>query len=179
MDHLEDWLRSATPIGSFGYTSSLAVQNTEPKDEESVKLFPRLSEVYWALKQTKIEHFNQSAQKLIGLGTGLTPSGDDFLSGMALGIARFSKIIPVLSKYLPWFEALIPIFEKKTTLLSSELFKVSLLGSADERIIGAFDSVMRKNIAKDEVILPISNWGSSSGFDMMSGFYLLMKANQP
>jgi len=76
-------------------------------------------------------------------------------------------------------DVLIPIFEKKTTLLSSELFKVALHGSADERIIGAFDSVMRKNIIKDEVILPISNWGSSSGFDMMSGFYLLMKANQP
>jgi hypothetical protein len=178
LDHLGDWLRLATPTGSFGYTSSLVVQNTEPKDEESIKLFPQVSELYWALRQNNIEHFNRSAQKLIGLGTGLTPSGDDFLSGMALGIARFSKLIPILSKYLPWFEALIPILEEKTTLLSSELFKVSLLGSADERIIGAFDSVVRQNITKDEVIIPIANWGSSSGFDMMSGFYLLMKANQ-
>ena len=98
-----------------------------------------MREMFEALSETKSQQFQVAAQNLIGLGSGLTPSGDDFLSGIALGIVRFSKILPVLSKYIPWFESLIPKFEEKTTLLSSELFKVALLGSADERIIGAFD----------------------------------------
>ena len=63
--------------------------------------------MFEALSETKPQRFQVAAQNLIGLGTGLTPSGDDFLSGMALGIARFSKIIPILTKYIPWFEALI------------------------------------------------------------------------
>lgn len=179
LELLGDWLRLATTTVSFAHTSALIGLGIEPDGNENVRLFRIMREMFVALSDTKPQRFLVAAQDLIGLGTGLTPSGDDFLSGMALGIARFSKIIPILIKYIPWFEGLLPIFEKKTTLLSSELFKVALHGSADERIIGAFNSVMRKNIIKDEVILPISNWGSSSGFDMMSGFYLLMKANQP
>jgi hypothetical protein len=134
--------------------------------------------MYDALRDTNSQRFQVAARSLIGLGTGLTPSGDDFLSGMALAITRYSQILPILSKYKLWFDTIIPVFNEKTTLLSSELFKVSLLGSADERIIGAFDSVMQSKMEKDDVIQQISNWGSSSGFDMMSGFYLLMKANR-
>jgi hypothetical protein len=178
LDLLGGWLNTATPIGSFAHTSSLAALDIEPVEKEKVRLFQLIRDIHAALKETNSQQFVVAAQNLIGLGAGLTPSGDDFLSGMVLGIARFSKNLPILSKYLPWFEEIIPIFEGKTTLLSSELFKVSLLGSADERIIGAFDSVMRKKLIMDQVVLPISKWGSSSGFDMMSGFYLLMKANQ-
>lgn len=178
LDLLGGWLNSATPIGSFAHTSSLVALDIETVEEEKVRLFQLIREIHEALNDYNYQRFRVAAQNLIGLGAGLTPSGDDFLSGMALGIARFSKNLPILSKYLPWFEELIPIIEGKTTLLSSELFKVSLLGSADERIIGAFDSVMEKNINMDQVVPPISTWGSSSGFDMMSGFYLLMKANQ-
>ena len=178
LDLLGGWLNSATPIGSFAHTSSLAALDIEPVEKEKVRLYQLIRDIRAALKETNSQQFVAAAQNLIGLGAGLTPSGDDFLSGMALGIARFSKNLPILSKYLPWFEEIIPIFERKTTLLSSELFNVSLLGSADERIIGAFDSVMRKKLIMDQVVLPISKWGSSSGFEMMSGFYLLMKANQ-
>jgi hypothetical protein len=179
LDQLGDWLISATPIGSFAHTSALIGFGIEPDGNENIRLFQILREMYKVLSESNSQRFQLVAQNLIGLGAGLTPSGDDFLSGMALGNARFSKTIPILSKYMPWFEALIPTFEEKTTLLSSELYKVSLIGSADERIIGAFDSVMLKKIAKDEVIIPIANWGSSSGFDMMSGLFLLLKANQP
>lgn len=178
LELLGDWLRSATPIGSYAHTSALIGLGIEPGGNEQERLFRIMREMFEALSETKSQQFQVAAQNLIGLGSGLTPSGDDFLSGIALGIVRFSKILPVLSKYIPWFESLIPKFEEKTTLLSSELFKVALLGSADERIIGAFNSVMRRNIVKDEVIIPISNWGSSSGFDMMSGLYLLMKATK-
>lgn len=178
LDLLGGWLNTATPIGSFAHTSSLAALGLEPGGNGNVRLFQLMREMYEALHDINSQRFQVTARNLIGLGTGLTPSGDDFLSGMALAIARYSPILPILSKYKLWFDALIPIFKEKTTLLSSELFKVSLLGSADERIIGAFDSVMKCNIEKDDVILPISNWGSSSGFDMMSGFYFLMKANR-
>ncbi len=178
LEVLDDWLRPVTPVGSFANTSSSIVLGLEPGDKEKARLFQLIREMYEALYGTNFHRFQLAAGNLIGLGTGLTPSGDDFLSGMALAIARYSPVLPILSKYKFWFDALIPIFKEKTTLLSSELFKVSLLGSADERIIGAFDSVMQSNMEKDDVILPISNWGSSSGFDMIAGFYLLMKANQ-
>jgi hypothetical protein len=178
LDLLGDWVRSATPIGSFAHTSSLITLGLEPGENGNVGLFQLMREMYEALCDTNSQHIHVAARNLIGLGTGLTPSGDDFLTGMALAIARFSPVLPILSKYKLWFDELIPIFKEKTTLLSSELFNVSLLGSADERIIGAFDSVMQSNMEKDDVILPISKWGSSSGFDMMSGFYLLMKANR-
>jgi len=179
LDLLGGWLRSATQIGSFAHTCSSVALNKEPGDKASARLFQLVKDLVGAIKETDPQFFQGAARKLIGLGTGLTPSGDDFLSGMALAIARYSPVLPFLSKYSPLFEELIPIIEEKTTLISSELYKIALLGSADERIIGAFDSVIRNNMEKNDVILPISEWGSSSGFDMMSGLYLLMKANQP
>jgi hypothetical protein len=179
LDLLGAWLRSATSIGSFAHTGSIDTLGLESGDNGNARLFQLIRKMYEALRDTNSQRFLVVARDLIGLGTGLTPSGDDFLSGMALAIARYSPVLPILSKYRLWFEALFPRFKEKTTLLSSELFKVSLLGSADERIIGAFDSVMQSNMEKDGVILPISKWGSSSGFDMMSGFYLLLKANRP
>jgi hypothetical protein len=178
LDLLGVWLRFATLIGSFAQTSSIVTLGLEPGDNGNVRQFQLMRKMYDALRDTNSQRFQVAARSLIGLGTGLTPSGDDFLSGMALAITRYSQILPILSKYKLWFDTIIPVFNEKTTLLSSELFKVSLLGSADERIIGAFDSVMQSKMEKDDVIQQISNWGSSSGFDMMSGFYLLMKANR-
>jgi len=176
---LTGWLKAATPTGSFGHTSSFVVSEETSNGKEQTRLILILRDLFEGLKEYNFQRFYQSAQKLIGLGAGLTPSGDDFLAGMGLAIARYSKEVPILKRCIPWFDALIPLFKERTTILSSELFKVSLLGSADERLIGAFDAVMRINMTKEDVIPAISSWGSSSGFDALSGFYFLMKAIQP
>ncbi len=140
------------------------------------KISLRLLGLYSSLKECNLDQFLQYARGLIGYGQGLTPSGDDFLSGMALGVARYSKSYPKFQSYYPWFDSLLFEFQQKTTILSGGLFHASLQGSADERIIDAFDQMMSKSANIPEVISKISTWGSSSGYDTMAGFLLIMKA---
>lgn len=176
---IQDWLRTNTPIGSFGYMSSNIPENAGFNNAMKNEVTIILQNAYTSIKEYDYEKFCRTATSLIGLGPGLTPSGDDFLSGMGLAVSRYSEMIMTLKKYLPWFDALIPIFYRKTTMLSAALYSASVSGTADERLITAFDAIMRKDVSIEDVILNISTWGSSSGFDSISGFYILMKAVEP
>lgn len=176
---LQDWLRTNTPDGSFSYICSTISESTTSDCGSKSDFSFFLQNTYKSLRDCDSKKFFQASTSLIGLGSGLTPSGDDFLSGMGLAVSRYSQLIPDFKKYLPWFNGLIPIFYRKTTTLSAALYIASLSGTADERLIKAFDAILRKDVAKEDVIPQISTWGSSSGFDSISGFYILMKAIQP
>lgn len=170
------WLRSNTPPGSFGSLSSSVDSIEAPEQNGTAGLHNRIRDIYLSLKDLDKPQFIKSAARVVGLGSGLTPSGDDFLTGMSLGVSRYSHVINALQGYTDWFELLFPIIKVKSTILSSALFSASLQGSADERLIQTFDSIVCGDMKEEEIIPSISSWGSSSGFDALAGFYLLMKA---
>lgn len=169
-------LIKTTNTDSFTSIVSEFIENETFPLKPGNKISGQLLEFYSSLKESNFDQFLQYARGLIGYGQGLTPSGDDFLSGMALGVARYSKSYPKFQSYYPWFESLLNEFQQKTTNLSGGLFRASLQGSADERIIHAFDQMMSKSANIPEVISKISTWGSSSGYDTIAGFLLIMKA---
>jgi hypothetical protein len=173
---LAGWLESNTPAESFGAVSSLIASTGDSGRFDPASLEGKLRDIYLAIRTSDYMAFVKAAIKVIGLGSGLTPSGDDFLTGMSLCVSRYQHVIKGLKGYSSWFELLSPMMKEKTTVLSSDLYSASLLGSADERLIKAFDSIMKNRMVEEEIIPSIAGWGSSSGFDALSGFYLLMKA---
>jgi hypothetical protein len=173
---LAGWLKSNTPPGSFGSLCSLFSTDGESGRTDPASLEGKLRDIYIAIKTSDYMAFIRTVSEVVGLGSGLTPSGDDFLTGMSLCVSRYNHVIEGLNGYSSWFELLKPMMKEKTTVLSSDLYSASLLGSADERLIKAFDSIVQNRMVEEEIIPSIAGWGSSSGFDALSGFYLLLKA---
>ena len=115
------------------------------------------------------------AAPLVGSGRGLTPSGDDFLSGLFLMQKRWFST----SDWLPSFVLpILKIFEEKTTAVSLTLFYCATQGEADFRLIQMADSLMNKEIDYQKLIFEVARWGNSSGADFFLGLFLAIRCFQ-
>jgi len=102
-----------------------------------------------------------SALSILGLGMGLTPLGDDILTGFILGLNSIGKT-------LPWIPTLVQEADKKTSRLSAQNLK-----DTQERyypqafidlLIGLF---IEHDVEKAKTIL---NLGATSGAGILTGF---------
>lgn len=106
---------------------------------------------------------------LLGLGIGLTPEGDDFLTGFLLTINRYPHLTDRPKRYLNISEQIVTNSHKKTTRLSSNLIECAHRGHADERIIMASDSLISGKLPISETIAAILNYGETSGISALAG----------
>ena len=105
-------------------------------------------------------------KKLIGLGQGLTPSGDDFITGMLLGEKCSENPIPIDKKN-------ITEYLKKTTYAGRTLLYLALKGSFPAYLLTYLEDVTQAAGKKDIIsaALKVSDHGSTSGRDSLAGFY--------
>ena len=102
-----------------------------------------------------------SALSILGLGMGLTPLGDDVLTGYILGLNT-------VGKSLPWIPQLIIDSKKKTNKLSAQ----NLLDTYERHYPDIFiDMLEGLFIAHDlEKAKSILNLGATSGAGILTGF---------
>ena len=108
-----------------------------------------------------------SLKKLLGNGPGLTPSGDDFITGFLLIRSIMSaerahdieKQIQLLEKQAT----------KKTTALSANLIKYAATGQADERLINCAHWLLVGTGDPYRIKKELLSYGSSSGLDALAG----------
>jgi len=102
-------------------------------------------------------------QGLIGLGPGLTPSGDDFLMGAlaVLDALAERKIHAALAR------AFADISPTSTSPLSHCFLSAATAGHIGEHLHGAVAWIMSGN--RDAAIATVRNIGHSSGWDMLAG----------
>ena len=112
---------------------------------------------------------SQTIQSFLGLGGGLTPSGDDFVIGLLLSINRWSTIFHQIKNLATFNKEIVEAAYKHTTTLSANLIECAALGSADERLIQAVDHLATGKYNRDEVIPGLLSWGNSSGVDALVG----------
>jgi hypothetical protein len=111
-------------------------------------------------------------KEMIGLGPGLTPSGDDFLGGLFFAARSLHHAYP---GYFPWDEDAVyelPGWAKnRTHPISHAIFSDLILGHGPEPLhdlVGGllegkgFDSIL-------EAALRLTAIGHSSGWDLLSG----------
>jgi len=113
---------------------------------------------------------------LMGLGRGLTPSGDDLINGLLLAFNRLPQRIQYQAQLEELNREVVEMAFTKTTALSANLIKAASQGSADERLLRALDGLLTGELAPDEVIQILETYGSSSGFDAFAGISLLIQA---
>jgi Protein of unknown function (DUF2877) len=108
----------------------------------------------------------------LGQGSGLTPSGDDFLLGFFLTLNRWGAFLPLANTARPLGQAIAAAARKKTTHLSASLITCATMGEADQRLVLALDSLMTLETCSPVWLDGLLSWGSSSGMDAFVGMLL-------
>ncbi len=105
----------------------------------------------------------ETVQGLLGLGPGLTPSGDDFL----VGALALLDAIGERDAHAALARAIIDALPGLTTPLSACFLKAAAAGHVGEALHRAVSSVITGDV--DAAIAAVENIGHSSGWDMMAG----------
>lgn len=156
-------------LGEYGGCKAFYLQrflgvfeNSESLVEK--ELSKKMDSFYKNLMDNKLE--KEDVKKLIGLGNGLTPSGDDFLTGFLASISLFNFNIELRDRVKSYINP----FLSSTTDISSAMLKAALedkyreylnefiysfFGYRQEKLVGAFKNLLTV--------------GSSSGTDMSIG----------
>lgn len=151
------------------------------RDNPRFKYQPQLMERELAnrigrfLKDISQDNLQESSvASLIGLGIGLTPSGDDFLVGF---IAVLNIIDIAYSNYLKEkISRLIRLDKLSTTDISKHILENALEGKFSQGILNFIYSLLEEDKERlEKSIKNILNIGSSSGMDLSIGIVLAMQ----
>jgi hypothetical protein len=113
---------------------------------------------------------------LMGLGRGLTPSGDDFINGLLLVLNRVPQRANFQPQLTEFNHQIVELAFSKTTSLSANLIEAAALGSADERLLFAVDGLLTGLHQTNEILAALDAYGSSSGIDALAGAALMIQA---
>lgn len=131
------------------------------------ELEKRISNLKWSI-DNDYKSLKENIISIVGLGSGLTPSGDDFLVGFitALNTIEDTKTMLTLDK----IESILKNNSLSTTDISIMMVKASLEGKARENLISFICALFSND--KSRLIHNIDNVfsiGSSSGADLSVG----------
>lgn len=115
-----------------------------------------------------IEHW----KRLIGLGPGLTPSGDDLIGGVMLALHRlgFNSVLAVLS------EAVHSVLDEMTTPLSAAHLRAAMNGGGNESVHTAMETILTgDSYGLQESLKKVGKVGHTSGWDAMGGVIIVLR----
>ena len=121
----------------------------------------------------------KAANDLIGLGSGLTPSGDDWLTGYILFNVRKSQAEqqPLASFIANLGNELISLAYQKTTWVSANRMEAALHGWSEGLFLNTIDHILSSSIQDVPAhIRALYHYGHSSGVDTFSGIASAWKA---
>jgi Protein of unknown function (DUF2877) len=112
-----------------------------------------------------------SVQNLIGLGPGLTPSGDDFVGGLmvALHYLGFAAIAAAIAG------AVLPIASRDTNTISAQLLRCAATGQAASTLFDILDAILTGDNL-EAGLDAINAIGHTSGWDSLAGAALVCTA---
>jgi hypothetical protein len=116
-------------------------------------------------------------EPFLGLGPGLTPSGDDLVLGILLTLNRWGRVLYPSLSMERINRPIIQASRQRTTALSASLIECAANAQADERLILALDSLVTGSPDLETCIACLKNYGSSSGEDTFLGMKLVMSVS--
>jgi hypothetical protein len=136
----------------------------------------KLSQLRSQFQKGNTSAFTQNLSTLLGLGSGLTPSWDDFTLGLLLTLNRWEQILHPTLDLEKLNATLIESAYAKTTTISANLIECATLGQADERLIDALDYIMTERGIEKQILEGLLRWGNSSGVDALLGMLIFLYA---
>lgn len=120
---------------------------------------------------------NESLTNILGLGEGLTPSGDDFICGFLLAAHAWEEILFPDFTLQKITRKIVDVTKEKTTALSANLIACAALGSADERIIHCINWLNSGGHPPALIMEELLSYGSSSGLDTLAGMLTFIRSS--
>ena len=114
-------------------------------------------------KHAQVTESRDAVQGLIGLGPGLTPSGDDFL----VGALALLDCVGERDAHAALARAIIAALPGSTSPLSACFLRAAAAAHVGETLHRAVSSVIAGDV--DAAIAAVETIGHSSGWDMMAG----------
>ncbi|HEY6821320.1 MAG TPA: DUF2877 domain-containing protein [Burkholderiales bacterium] len=111
------------------------------------------------------EPLGGEAERLIGLGPGLTPSGDDYLGGMLIGLRLWALPAQAASLW-EWLE---PRIAGRTSEISAAHLAAAAAGEGHEALHEALRNLVAGSRRWDEILGALSAVGHCSGWDGLAG----------
>lgn len=137
-------------------------------------LWKESEQLLYYLKEKQLFQATKQLNRVIGLGPGLTPSGDDFLVGLALIFTTTNYPYHSLKQ---WLINNRDEMKKRTNIISFSTLDWAIKGEARERI-GLFLNELfygeNETILKEKMLAVLSI-GQTSGGDMLTGMLVGIK----
>jgi len=144
--------------------------------------WPAIQDIARACLTHQQAEIMQKAGSLVGLGEGLTPSGDDFLGGMLYCIHQLKTVYPFLP-VPPNQVAFVEGVKQRTNLISYSLLKDHAHGHALESLVLFSAATLTARPIEDvyRSISRLTSTGHSTGWDLLTGAFtgLLLTFNHP
>jgi Protein of unknown function (DUF2877) len=138
------------------------------------KAAPRFDAVRHALEAKQIKAFEEAALRVLGLGNGLTPSGDDFLGGIFFALAH-----KPYAKWLVSMPALQANIHKACEASTNPISAALLVNHISGKSFGELHDMLDALESNDSRFIEnarqaLLGVGSSSGADMLAGLLLAL-----
>jgi hypothetical protein len=131
------------------------------------------------LRAGQLADLTEALDPLLGLGGGLTPSGDDLTCGFLLALNRWGDVLAPGIPRSELNQSIRSLAYRKTTLLSANLIDCASQGHGDERLLQALDGIMTGAPEADACASLLAQWGNTSGLDALVGMALAINAPDP
>src|SRR5262249_28807525 len=111
------------------------------------------------------------ARKLIGLGEGLTPAGDDCLVGALAVLHRHDRSWLIFQTEV--LASLVRLAQHRTTAIAAEFVRHAVDGHYAETVI---DVLTASDAARRSAVATLCRTGATSGADILCGMRLALDA---
>jgi hypothetical protein len=125
-----------------------------------------------AIAASNPANLDDAATALLGLGHGLTPSGDDVLSGAVIMLHALGRTTAAAALA----EATRSHMRARTSSLSCAFLEAACDGEPNAAVHGAIEALMSGS-APHEVIKPLAALGHASGFDILAGILIAAESS--
>lgn len=138
---------------------------------------PALNEIVMASIAQDFPRILLTAEKLIGLGEGLTPSGDDFIGGLLFTSLTIQETYRQYQGFAApdvalFLESSIP----RTNLISATMLKELAAGHAPGTLLRLIKAILTDNQLESthHLGLELVQLGNSTGWDLLTGVWMGM-----
>jgi len=141
----------------------------ENRDNRFQKMLTHIDKIRNQIALGDFLSLYQTTGMFLGLGSGLTPSGDDFVLGLTLSLNRWYSVFQPSNHLSIYNQKVVEDAYKSTTMLSANLIESAASGLADERLIWAVDFLATGKYPYSKILSGLLSWGNSSGMDAFVG----------
>lgn len=162
-------------IGEYLNEIDSFIKRDIPLDEYGKFIIKRFVNYLKAVKDKDFKNISSATRDIIGFGPGLTPSTDDFVSGLMVSSIYLSEYSNLnIEESILFNKEMVKDIQNRTTIVSENMLKFASVGEVYETVRNLMITILSKSDEKNlvEIMDQIVEFGHTSGTDILCGVYI-------